>query len=40
VSKEKLHFRRVVVNSGLSRKIAEELWKWYNPAEKKGIARF
>jgi hypothetical protein len=38
--KEEVGFKRLVVDSGLSLTAAEELWKWYNPSDKKGVASF
>jgi len=26
--------------AGYSKKMAAELWKWYDPSEKKGVASF
>jgi len=33
-------FKQLVTDSGLSLKAADELWKWYNPQGKKGVASF
>jgi hypothetical protein len=38
--KDKQVFKKLIASSGLSEEAAEELWKWYDPAEKKGIASF
>jgi hypothetical protein len=35
-----LTFRRLLVNSGYSEKAMSELWKWYDPTNKKGAASF
>jgi hypothetical protein len=37
--KKEVIFQDLLVNSGLSEKAAEELWKWYDPS-KKGVASF
>jgi hypothetical protein len=39
-SRAKLGFRDLIVKRGYSRKVAEELWKWYDFSEKKGVASF
>jgi hypothetical protein len=36
----KRKFKRLLVDSGCSEKAAEELWKWYDFSEKKGVASF
>ena len=33
-------FRHLLIASGCSREAADELWKWYDSAEKKGVASF
>ena len=33
-------FKRLLITSGCSRDAADELWKWYDSAEKKGVASF
>jgi hypothetical protein len=38
--KAKLLFKQLLLSYGYSEKIAEELWRWYNFTEKKGVARF
>jgi hypothetical protein len=30
----------MLVSYGYSKKVAEELWKWYDFSEKKGVASF
>jgi len=30
----------LLYSSGYSEKVAEELWKWYDPSKKKGVASF
>jgi hypothetical protein len=39
-SRAKLGFRDLIVKRGYSGKVAEELWKWYDFSEKKGVASF
>jgi hypothetical protein len=36
----KLAFKNMLVSNGYSGKVADELWKWYNFSEKKGVASF
>jgi hypothetical protein len=36
----KFSFRNLIVKCGFSEKVAEELWKWYDFSEKKGVASF
>ena len=36
----KLSFRDLIVKRGYSEKAAEELWKWYDFSDKKGVASF
>jgi hypothetical protein len=38
--KAKLAFKNLLINHGYSEKVAEELWKWYNFSEKKGVTSF
>lgn len=38
--KEAQSFKRLVTGSGFSHGAADELWKWYNPSGKKGVASF
>jgi len=38
--KVELNFKQLIANSGGSEKTADELWKWYNPSEKRGVASF
>jgi predicted Ser/Thr protein kinase len=33
-------FKRLLIDSGYSEKAANELWKWYDPTNKKGVASF
>jgi hypothetical protein len=40
MDRTKLKFKRLLVDSGYSEKATEELWKWYDYSEKKGIASF
>jgi hypothetical protein len=30
----------MLISYGYSKKVADELWKWYNFSEKKGVASF
>jgi hypothetical protein len=36
----KLGFRNLIVKRGYSEKVSDELWKWYDFSEKKGVASF
>jgi hypothetical protein len=36
----KVEFRELILKRGYSEKVAEELWKWYNFYEKRGVANF
>ena len=36
----KLGFRDLVVKRGYSERAVDELWKWYDFSEKKGVASF
>jgi hypothetical protein len=38
--KARLIFKQMLLNYGYSEKVADELWKWYDFSEKKGIASF
>jgi hypothetical protein len=38
--KAKLAFKKLLLTHGYSEKVADELWKWYTPSEKKGVASF
>jgi len=38
--KAELIFKDLLVNSGCSPKALDELWKWYDTSEKKGVASF
>jgi hypothetical protein len=40
VKRAKLGFRNLIVKRGYSEKVADELWKWYDFSEKKGVASF
>jgi hypothetical protein len=33
-------FKQLILSHGYSEKAAEELWKWYDFSEKKGVASF
>ena len=36
----KLSFKNLLLANGHSEKAADELWKWYDFSEKKGVASF
>jgi hypothetical protein len=36
----KVAFRKLIVKQGYSEETADELWKWYDTSEKKGVASF
>jgi len=38
--KAKHTFKTMLVNYGYSKKVADELWKWYAFSEKKGVASY
>jgi hypothetical protein len=38
--KAKLIFTKLLLSHGYSEKVAEEIWKWYDFSEKKGVASF
>ena len=38
--KIKLTFKTLLFTNGYSAKIADELWKWYDFSEKKGVASY
>jgi len=38
--KAKHTFKDLIVQRGYSEKVANELWKWYDFSEKKGVASF
>jgi hypothetical protein len=38
VNRLKLGFKNLIVRRGYSERVADELWKWYDFSEKKGIA--
>jgi hypothetical protein len=40
MDKAKLSFSQLLIKSGYSQQAADELWKWYNPQERKGVASF
>jgi hypothetical protein len=35
-----LSFKNLLLANGHSEKVADELWKWYDFSEKKGVASF
>jgi len=39
-SKQKHIFTTMLKNNGYSNKATEELYKWYDASEKKGVARY
>lgn len=40
VKEAKLKFRDIIVKRGYSEKVADELWKWYDFSDKKGVASY
>jgi len=36
----KLTFKNLITRRGYSEKVAEELWKWYDFSDRKGVASF
>jgi hypothetical protein len=38
--KPRKSFRRLLKNNGYSDEAIDELWKWYDPSEKKGAASY
>jgi hypothetical protein len=34
------HLKDQLQNLGCTKEMIEELWKWYDPMEKKGVASF
>jgi hypothetical protein len=38
--KAKLAFKNLLASHGYSEKVADELWKWYDFSEKKGVASY
>lgn len=34
------NFKKAMQNKGFSEKAIEEMWKWYDYSEKKGVASF
>jgi len=34
------HLKNQLQNLGCTEEMIEELWKWYDPTEKKGVASF
>jgi hypothetical protein len=38
--KTKLTFKNLLFANGYSTKLADELWKWYDFSEKKGVASY
>ena len=41
LSKKPNHtFKNILLAHGHSEKVADELWKWYNFSEKKGVVSF
>jgi hypothetical protein len=36
----KLDFKDLIVKRGYSERVVDELWKWYDFSEKKGVASF
>jgi len=40
INKTELNFKHVLSCAGCSEKAADEIWKWYDPSDKKGVASF
>jgi hypothetical protein len=40
IKKTELNFKHLLFSAGCSEKAANELWKWYDPSKKKGVASF
>jgi hypothetical protein len=40
MTKTETDFKRLLKDAGSSSRAADELWKWYNSSEKKGVASF
>ena len=40
IKKTELNFKQLLFSAGCSEKAANELWKWYDPSKKKGVASF
>jgi hypothetical protein len=40
LKKTELNFKQLLSTAGCSEKAADELWKWYDPSKKKGVASF
>jgi hypothetical protein len=38
--KAKLLFKQLLFSYGYSEKVVEELWKWYDFSDKKGVASY
>jgi len=38
--KAKFIFMKLLLSHGYSEKVVEEIWKWYDFSEKKGVASF
>jgi hypothetical protein len=38
--KAKLLFKQLLFSHGYSEKVVEELWKWYDFSDKKGVASY
>ena len=36
----RLTFKNLIAKRGYDKKVADELWKWYDASEKKGVASF
>ena len=39
-SEARLAFKYLITRRGYSDRVADELWKWYDFSEKKGVASF
>jgi hypothetical protein len=40
VKKTEENFKDLLLKAGYSQKTSDELWKWYDPSKKKGVASF
>lgn len=38
--KDERDFEQLLEDHGYSKKAIEELWKWYDPSEKNGVASY
>jgi len=40
MNRTKLHFQKLLITAGYSIEAADELWKWYDFSERKGVASY